>query len=49
VDALIVLLVAEWLGRKTTLGISYALTMTSIWIAFGRVFYLGADALGWFV
>ena len=49
VGALIVPFLAEWLGRKTTLGIFFVLMMTSIWIAFGRVFYMGADALGWFV
>jgi hypothetical protein len=41
-------LLAEWLGRKATLGIFFALMTTAIWIAFGRVFYMGAGALGWF-
>ena len=49
VGALIVPLLAEWLGRKTTLGIFFALMMSAIWIAFGRVFYMGAGAVGWFV
>ena len=47
--ALIVPFLADWLGRKSTLGIFFALMMASIWIAFGRVFYMGPGALGWFV
>jgi MFS family permease len=47
--ALIVPLLADWLGRKTTLGIFFALMMMSIWFAFGRVFYMGAGAVWWFV
>ncbi len=49
VGALIVPFVAEWLGRKFTLGLFYVLMMASIWIAFGRVFYMGPGALQWFV
>ena len=49
VGALIVPVLAEWLGRKTTLGIFFALMMSAIWIAFGRVFYMGEGAAGWFV
>jgi MFS family permease len=43
--ALVVPLLADWLGRKATLGIFYALMAVSIWMAFGRVFYLQHDAV----
>jgi MFS family permease len=47
--ALIVPLLADWLGRRLTLGIFYTLMMVSIWVAFGYVFYMGAGALPWFM
>jgi MFS family permease len=47
--ALVVPLLADWLGRRVTLGIFYTLMMISIGIAFGYVFYLGAGALAWFM
>jgi MFS family permease len=40
---------AEWLGRRVTLAIFYAIMSVSIWIAFGHVFYLQRDAAGWFM
>jgi MFS family permease len=49
VGALIVPFLAECLGRKTTLGIFFVLMMTSVWLSFGRVFYMGAGAVWWFV
>jgi MFS family permease len=47
--ALLVPLLAERLGRRTTLGIFYAMMLGSIWIAFGRVFYMETGAVGWFL
>jgi MFS family permease len=47
--ALVVPLIADWLGRRVTLGIFYTVMMLSIWTAFGRVFYMQTGALGWFV
>jgi MFS family permease len=40
---------AESLGRRLTLGLYFALMFVSIAVAFGYVFYLGADALKWFM
>jgi MFS family permease len=40
---------AEWLGRKITLGLFFALMLAFIIIAFGYVFYMGAGALDWFM
>jgi MFS family permease len=47
--ALIVPLLAEWLGRRNTLAIFYAIMLGSIWGAFGHVFYLETGAVGWFM
>jgi MFS family permease len=47
--ALIVPLVADWLGRRITLGIFYALMSAAIWVSFGRVFYMQMHAIGWFM
>src|SRR6202030_833099 len=47
--ALMVPLLAERLGRRTTLGIFYAVMLGSIWIAFGRVFYMETGGVGWFL
>jgi MFS family permease len=47
--ALIVPFLADWLGRRITLAIFYALMSASVWIAFGRVFYLETHAIGWFI
>jgi MFS family permease len=47
--ALIVPFLADWLGRRATLGIFYALMMASIWLAFGHVFYMQANAVAWFI
>jgi MFS family permease len=47
--ALIVPLLADWLGRRAALGIFYALMGVSIWTAFGRVFYMEHHASGWFM
>ncbi len=49
VGALIVSLLGERLGRRATLGIFYGIMLGSIWLAFGRVFYLQTDAVGWFM
>jgi MFS family permease len=40
---------AEWLGRRVTLAIFYAIMSISIWIAFGHVFYMERGAAGWFM
>jgi MFS family permease len=47
--ALIVPLLAEWLGRRTTLAIFYGIMLGSIWMAFGHVFYLETGAVAWFM
>ena len=49
VGALIVPLLAERLGRRATLAIFYGIMLGSIWLAFGRVFYLQTDAVSWFM
>ena len=47
--ALIVPLIADWLGRRTALGIFYAVMGLSIWVGFGQVFYLQTNAVAWFM
>jgi MFS family permease len=47
--ALIVPFLADWLGRRITLAIFYALMSASIWFAFDRVFYMEMHAVGWFI
>jgi MFS family permease len=47
--ALIVLWLAERLGRRVTLGIFYIIMFGSISMAFGRVFYMERDAVAWFM
>jgi MFS family permease len=47
--ALIVPLLAEWLGRRITLAIFYGVMGGSIWVAFGHVFYLETGAVAWFM
>jgi MFS family permease len=49
VGALIVPLLAERLGRRATLAIFYGIMLGSIWLAFGRVFYMQTDAVSWFM
>jgi len=49
IGALIVPFVAEWVGRKITLGIFYVLMMLAIWLSFDYVFYMGAGGAEWFV
>ena len=47
--ALVVPLIADWLGRRATLAIFYALMMFAIWLAFGHVFYMNRNAVPWFL
>jgi MFS family permease len=47
--ALIVPFIANRLGRRVALGIFYSLMGASIWIAFGRVFYMETHAIAWFM
>jgi MFS family permease len=47
--ALVVPLIAEWLGRRIALGIFYAVMGASIWLAFGHVFYMQTNAVAWFM
>jgi MFS family permease len=47
--ALIVPLLAERLGRRTTLAIFYSIMLGSIWMAFGHVFYMETNAVAWFM
>lgn len=49
IGALIVPLMAEWVGRRITLAIFYILMSASLWFAFGRVFYMEMHAIGWFI
>lgn len=39
----------EWLGRKAALGVFFSLMLIFISLGFGYVFYMEADALGWFL
>ena len=41
--------IAEWLGRRMTLGIFFLLMLVFIAVAFGPVFYLQHGALPWFM
>ena len=47
--ALVVPIIAEWLGRRATLAIFYGIMLVSIWTAFGHVFYMEKGAVGWFL
>jgi MFS family permease len=47
--ALIVPFIADWLGRRITLAIFYALMSAAVAIAFGYVFYMEMHAVGWFI
>jgi len=40
---------ADWLGRRATLGVFFVLMLVFIWLAFGRVFYFKQGALEWFM
>jgi MFS family permease len=41
--------IAERIGRRTTLGLYYAVMMFSVAVGFGYAFYLPQDALKWFL
>ena len=47
--ALIVPLLAGWLGRRATLAIFYTVMLSAIWLAFGHVFYMAQNAIAWFL
>jgi MFS family permease len=47
--ALIVPFIADWLGRRATLAIFYAIMMGAIWVAFAHVFYMQQNAIPWFL
>ena len=47
--AFLVPLLADRLGRRVTLGVFYAIMGVSIYMAFGRVFYMEGSAIGWFI
>ena len=47
--AITVPFLAAHLGRRITLGIFYGVMLGSLWMAFGRVFYLPIGAVGWFL
>jgi hypothetical protein len=36
---------ADWLGRRFTLGIFYTVMMVSLWVGFGQVFYFETHAV----
>lgn len=40
---------AEWLGRRFTLGVFFAVMLLFIPLSFGHVFYMSLHALGWFM
>jgi MFS family permease len=40
---------AKRLDRRTTLAIFFGLMFVFLWLAFGYVFYMGGDALPWFM
>src|SRR5258707_2313960 len=40
---------AEWFGRRVTLGLYYVCMLLAIGIGFGYVFYLPVDPLKWFI
>ena len=41
--------VADWLGRRVTLGIFYVIMMLAVWFGFGHVFYMQQNAVAWFL
>ena len=47
--ALIVPGLADWLGRRVTLGIFYVIMMLAVWFGFSHVFYMQHGAVGWFL
>jgi MFS family permease len=47
--AVIVPLLADWLGRRITLGILFAIMFVFIRLAFGHVFYMEHHPVGWFM
>ncbi len=47
--ALLVPLLADWLGRRITLGIFYGIMLAAISFAFGHVFYMSHNAVAWFL
>jgi MFS family permease len=49
IGALIVPFMADWLGRRLTLAVFYILMAAAIWLAFGHVFYMQMNAVGWFI
>jgi MFS family permease len=49
IGALMVPLLSDRFGRKVNQAIFYALMGLSIWLAFGRVFYMESGALSWFM
>jgi MFS family permease len=49
IGALVTPLLAKSLSRRTTLAIFFTLMLVFLWLAFGHVFYMGKDALGWFM
>ena len=49
IGALITPLLAKRLDRRVVLGIFFALMLIFLWLAFGYVFYMPGDAIGWFL
>jgi hypothetical protein len=47
--ALVVPVLADWLGRRITLGVFFAVMVDFIRPAFGHVFYMKTHAVGWFM
>ncbi len=49
IGALSTPLLAKRFDRRTTLAIFFGLMFVFLWLAFGYIFYMGADALQWFM
>lgn len=47
--ALIVPLLADWVGRRIALGALFTVMLVFIPLAFGHVFYMNEHAVGWFM
>lgn len=47
--ALFVPRLADWLGRRATLGMFYVVMLSAIGLTFGHVFYMEHNAIAWFM
>jgi len=49
IGCVILPMIAEWIGRRATLGLFFVVMFFSISVGFGYIFYLPQGALGWFI